>query len=59
MAISNNNESTTRIRNCDFEVAFDKMAVKSLANLKSRFDFQTIKLLKIIIQKRKPKRVFF
>jgi len=38
---SNNNESTTRIRNCDFEVAFDKMAVKSLANLKSRFDFQT------------------
>jgi hypothetical protein len=37
---NNNEESTTRIRNCDFEVAFDKMAVKNLANLKSRFDFQ-------------------
>ena len=38
-----NNEKSqelTLIRKCDFDLAFDKMAVKNLTKLKNRFDFQ-------------------
>ena len=34
------NEATTSIRKVDFDVAFEKMSVKNLANLKNRFNFQ-------------------
>ncbi len=33
-------EATTLIRKVDFDVAFEKMSVKNLANLKNRFNFQ-------------------